>query len=240
MSAVNDYKSHIKYMVDRVLDEQTENIMLAAENIKESIKEGGRFYVFGTGHSHMIAEELYVRAGGLAFISAILEPSLMLHEQPNKSTYLERLTGYADVLLKMNEVTKKDTIMIVSNSGRNAIPVEMAMKAKEMGVFVIAMTSLKHSSKVDSRHKSGKRLFEIANVVIDNGAEFGDAAFNIEGLHTPTGPTSSITGTVLAQTLLIAILEALIKDGVMPPVLKSSNADGADEYNDKIFKEIVK
>ncbi|MET3696676.1 uncharacterized phosphosugar-binding protein [Bacillus oleivorans] len=240
MSAINDYKEYVKNKLESVFNEQTDNILKGADLIKESVKKGGRLYVFGTGHSHLVAEEIYNRAGGLALVTAILEPSLMLHEQPNKSTYVERLNGYAEVLLKMNNLSEKDTLMVISNSGRNAVPVEMAIKAKEMGVSVIALTSLKHSTAVESRHESGKRLFEVAEVVIDNGADYGDATFNIEGLHTPTGSISSITGTAIAQTLIVATLEKLVKDGIQPPVFKSSNADGADQYNDEIFAKYVK
>lgn len=239
MNAVDQYTRYLKEKLATALD-QKEHILKAARLITDSVKKGGRLYVFGTGHSHMIAEEIYARAGGFALVSAILEPSLMLHEQPNKSTYIERLDGYAEVLLKMNNISSKDTIMIISNSGRNPVPVEMAMKSREMGCHVIAMTSLAHSKKVSSRHKSGKRLFEIADVVIDNCADFGDAAFMIEGLDVPTGPISSFTGVALAQTLIVQTLELLVEDGIDPPLFRSSNVDGADEYNHMLFERYVK
>lgn len=240
MSGKNDYKEYLKNLLDNTLDAQAENITKAANLVKESIKDNGRFYVFGTGHSHMIAEEIYNRAGGLALVSAILEPSLMLHEQPNKSTYLERLDGYSEVLLKMYNVSKQDSLMIVSNSGRNPVPVEMALKAKEMGCGVIAMTSLAHSSQVSSRHSSGKRLFEVADVVLDNGSEFGDAAFKVNGLENPIGPTSNFIGIALAHMLIIETVEGLIREGYEPPVFRSSNVDGADDYNDMLFEKYVK
>lgn len=237
MSYVNKYVDFLRDHFEKALTTQTDAIQQAANLIKESVKNGGRFYVFGSGHSHMIAEEIYNRAGGLALVKAILEPGLMLHEEPNKSTYLERLNGYAEVLLKIKGVTAKDTLMIISNSGRNPVIVELALKAQEMGVKVIAMTSIAHSSQTSSRHESGKRLFEAADVVLDNAAEFGDAAFYIEGLETPTGPTSDFTGIALAQTLIVATLEALVREGITPPVFRSSNVDGADEYNDMLFEK---
>lgn len=240
MPAKSNYIDYLKQVLNDTLNSQDENITSAAKLITESIKQGGRFYTFGTGHSHLIAEDIYNRAGGLALVSAILEPSLMLHEEPNKSTYLERLDGYAKVLLNMKNVTEKDSLLIISNSGRNPVPVEMAIEAKKMGLNVIAMTSLSHSSQVSSRHKSGKRLFEVSDVFIDNGAEFGDAAFEIEGFDTPIGPISSLTGIALAQTLIVTTIEILIRDGYNPPVFRSSNADGADEYNDKLFEKYVK
>lgn len=240
MNVIQTYGEYLTKHLEKAVLNQQENIMKAAQLVKQSILAGGRFYVFGSGHSHMIAEELYNRAGGLALIKAILEPSLMLHEEPNKSTYLERLDGYASVLLTLKEVGSKDTIMIVSNSGRNAVIVEMALKARELGASVIAMTSMQHSSQVSSRHSSGKRLFEAADVILDNGAEMGDAAFQVKGLETPTGPTSSFAGIALAQTLLVAVLHELVEAGVEPPVFRSSNLDGADQYNDRLFKTYAK
>ncbi|NRF94416.1 SIS domain-containing protein [Paenibacillus frigoriresistens] len=239
-SQTNKYIQFLRNHFDKALTSQTDRIEQAANLIKESVLQGGRFFVFGSGHSHMIAEEIYIRAGGFALVNAILEPALMLHEEPNKSTLLERLSGYAEVLLKIKEITPRDTLMIISNSGRNPVIVEMAVQAKEMGVSMIAMTSIAHSSQVTSRHESGKRLFEVADVVLDNGAEFGDAAFYLDGLETPTGPTSDFTGIALAQTLIVATLEALIREGFNPPVYRSSNVDGADAYNDILFKKYAK
>lgn len=240
MNMIQTYGEYLMEHLEKVVLNQQENILQAAQIVKKSILAGGRFYVFGSGHSHMIAEELYNRAGGLALIKAILEPSLMLHEEPNKSTYLERLEGYAEVLLKLKEVGNQDTVMIVSNSGRNPVVVEMAIKAREVGASVIAMTSMSHSSQVTSRHQSGKKLYELADVILDNGAEKGDAAFCVKGLETPTGPTSSFAGIALAQTLLVTILNELVEAGFEPPVFKSSNLDGADQYNDLLFKTYAK
>jgi uncharacterized phosphosugar-binding protein len=220
-----------------VKETQRDNIQKAARLVAESVEKGGRMYIFGSGHSHMVAEEIYIRAGGAAFVKAILEPSLMLHEMPNKSTYLERIEGYAGVLLKLHKVDKNDTVVVVSNSGRNALPVEMALEAKKIGAGVIAITSLQHSTTVSSRHKSGKKLYEIADVTIDNCGEKGDAVFEIEGLDTPTGPTSDTTGTAIAQALVATTLDILVKKGIKPPVLVSSNVDGGDEINDRIFDE---
>ncbi len=235
MSVAVDYLTHVKGILEKTILTQEEHLAKAAGLVADSCINGGRFYVFGSGHSHMVAEEIYIRAGGLAYVKAILPPELMLHEMPNKSTYLERLEGYADAMLNLYKVDEKDTIMIISNSGRNAVPVEMALGAKARGCGVIAMTSLEHSRNTDSRHKSGKKLYEIADVVLDNGACKGDAGFYIEGFDVPTGPTSDSIGTALAQALIAQTIHNLVQKGVTPPVFKSSNIDGADEYNDALF-----
>ena len=124
---------------------QFDNLNVAADKIVEAVNKGGNFYVFGSGHSHMVAEELYVRAGGLTFVKAILMPELMLHQMFHKSTNLERLPGYAKAILDLYPIDEKDVFLIISNSGRNSVPVEMAMEAKKRGAYVIAMTSLRHS-----------------------------------------------------------------------------------------------
>lgn len=235
MNISNTYLMYVKSILEKTIDTQCQALEQAADLICDTCMQDGRFYVFGSGHSHMIAEELYIRAGGLAYVKAILPPELMLHEMPNKSTYLERLDGYAKAMLTLHKVEKKDTIMIISNSGRNCVPVEMALEARNIGTKVIAMTSMQHSTQTTSRHQSGKKLYELADVVLDNGAPKGDAAFYIDGLDTPTGPTSDAIGITMAQALIASAMDKMIKQGMTPPVFQSSNVDGADDYNNKLF-----
>ena len=227
---------HSQRKLQQVLEQEMPSIRAAAELVTESCAQGGKFYVFGSGHSHMIAEELYLRAGGLALVHAILPPELMLHEMPNKSTYLERLEGYAQSLVALHRVEARDTVMVISNSGRNAVPVEMCLAARETGAKVIAMTNLRHSSGCTSRHSSGKKMYEIADVTIDNHGQPGDAAFPIQGLDTCIGPTSSVAGITIAQALICQVVDNLVKAGIEPPVFKSSNVDGGDEHNSRMFE----
>ena len=229
------YFAHAQNKLQQVLEHELPNIKIAADYVTESCKNGGKFYVFGSGHSHMIAEELYLRAGGLALVHGILPPELMLHEMANKSTYLERVEGYSQALVELYRVEAKDTVMVISNSGRNAVPVEMCLAAKAKGAKVIAMTSMQHSANCTSRHSSGKKMYEIADVTIDNWGEPGDAAFPIEGLDSAIGPTSSITGITIAQALVCQVVDNLVKEGIEPPVFKSSNVDGGDEHNNRMF-----
>ena len=229
------YFAHAQNKLQQVLEHELPNIKIAADYVTESCKNGGKFYVFGSGHSHMIAEELYLRAGGLALVHGILPPELMLHEMANKSTYLERVEGYSQALVELYRVEARDTVMVISNSGRNAVPVEMCLAAKAKGAKVIAMTSMQHSANCTSRHSSGKKMYEIADVTIDNCAEKGDAAFPIEGLDTCIGPTSDAIGIAIAQALICEVVDKLVKAGVEPPVFKSSNVDGGDEHNNRMF-----
>lgn len=237
MSITTEYFNHGLELLERIKVQEEHNIEAAATLVANSCEKGGRFYIFGSGHSHMIAEELYIRAGGLALVKGILPGELMLHEMPNKSTYLERLDGYSEAILNLHKVDAKDTIMIISNSGRNNVPVEMALKAKALGLKVIALTSLAHSKEVTSRHGSGKTLADIADVVIDNGSVKGDAGFYIDGFDIPTGATSTIVGSTIANALVASVIDKLVKVGFNPPVFKSSNVDGADAYNEALFDE---
>ena len=236
MDTASRYFHYAQDKLQEVLEQEMPNIQKAADLVTESCKQGGKFYVFGSGHSHMIAEELYLRAGGLALVHAILPPELMLHQLSKKSSYMERIEGYGKALAELYKIDEKDAILVISNSGRNAAPVEVCLAAKEKGAKVIAMTSMKHTVGCTSRHSSGKKMYEIADVVIDNHAEKGDAGFEIEGLETPMGPVSSVTGIVIAEALACQVAENLAKAGVTPPVFVSSNVDGGDARNDQLFE----
>jgi uncharacterized phosphosugar-binding protein len=232
--------SYLKFVIKKLEAAEaaeTAHIEQAAELIAASFLKGASFFTFGTGHSHMVAEELYLRAGGLAFVKAILPPEMMLHEAIHKSTILERLEGYAGALLNLYRVGKGDTILIISNSGRNSVPVEMALGAKERGASVIALTSLKHSRQVASRHSSGKRLFEIADLVLDSQADFGDAVYPVKGTALFSGPTSDAVGIALVQAVAVRTAEKIAEAGIEPPLLRSSNTDNADEYNEALFQK---
>lgn len=219
----------------KVMEEELGAIEQAAQLVVTSFQKQGNFYLFGTGHSHLIAEEVYARAGGLANIKAILPPEIMLHEQPLKSTMMERLSGYAAGIMEIYGVNEKDTLLVISNSGRNQVPVEMCLEAKKRGANVIVLTSLAHSMQVHSRHASGKRIFELADVVLNNHAPQGDATYQMAGIPEKLGPVSDFTGIGLAQALIVAIANLMQAAGLPVPIFESSNLDGADEKNRQLF-----
>src|SRR5947208_2455503 len=175
MAGAEEYLGKALEVAHRAAETQLGAIRVAAALVADALAGGRTFWVFGTGHSHALAEELYGRAGGLADVRAILEPGLMLHEGLQKSSLLERLPGLADVLLEINPLESGDVVLIASNSGRNAVPVEFALGARKRGVKVIDLTSLAHSTATTSRAPGGQRLFETADVVLDNCGVPGDA-----------------------------------------------------------------
>lgn len=240
---MDSVKRYFDFLAEKLSDaavSQSNTIREIAELIVNAINQDGRFYVFGSGHSHMIAEELFTRAGGLVFVEAILLPELMLHQFPGKSTNIERLSGYAKAILDLYPIKENDVLLVVSNSGRNNVPIEMCLEAQKRGAKVIALTSMKHSSQVSSRHLGGKNLYQLADYVLDNQAELGDASFEIEGAPAHVAGISDFIGIALVQALVVAISESMIKQGQTPPIIKSANIDGSSEYNKKIKDEFKK
>ena len=198
-----------KNIVDQIQTTQMENLHNASMMIAEAHKNGHKFFVSGSGHSHTVAEELYGRAGTLAFTVPILTQELTLIDHPTKSTMLERLDGYAKILVDLYNVSEGDVVLIASNSGRNAYPVEMAIEAKKRGAKVICITNMKHSTSVTSRHASGKKLYEVSDVVIDNCGEIGDAATPVEGTPFIVFPTSSIANAFITACINAEVCECL-------------------------------
>lgn len=219
-------------VIDQIKDTQLDNIKEAAKISAEAFSQGHKIFVTGSGHSHTLAEELYGRAGGLAFFVPIMTSELTLVEHPTKSTFIERLPGYANILAELYGIKAGDVVLIGSNSGRNAYPVEMALRAKELGAHVIALTNVKHSSSTSPRHASNKRLMDVADVVIDNCGEIGDASFKVEGVEPLMAPTSSFANSIIAQLYSVEIARILVSKGIEAPVFTSANLDGGFEKNE--------
>jgi uncharacterized phosphosugar-binding protein len=221
----------------KIVFNQTEKIEQAAKWIADCLANDGFIYTSGTGHSHIFAEEIFYRAGGFARVVAILDEALMLHKDASYSTEVERQEGYAARLLEDFPLSEKDIFIISSNSGRNTVSIEMAMIAKEKGAKVIVITNFKHTQSVVSRHPTGKRLLEIADLYFDNGGEIGDASVTLEGLDIKVGATSTATGAVILQSMMVQAAENLIQMGIQPEIFSSSNSDEGEEHNEALIKK---
>ncbi len=234
---MTNYFDTVRQVLNEAETRNREALEQAADAVATSMANGGVLHTFGTGHGHMLAEELFYRAGGLVPVNAILDPALMLHLSALSSTHVERLSGYAELVLERYVITAGDVIMVASNSGRNAAPIEMALAAKAKGLTVIALTSVAHSQSQSSRHASGKRLFEVADIVLDNCGVIGDAAVEIDGLPGKIGATSTVVGAALLHTLVERSIEIMLARGVQPPITLSANVDGGDAHNAKLFDQ---
>ena len=235
MRKTHQYITNIQNLILRVLETQMDIIDEAGAIVAETVMSNGYVYAFGTGHSHMMAEELFYRAGGLARVYPILEDALMLHNGAIKSTEMERLDGYAELILQRYECTEKDCLIIASNSGRNPVSIEMVKAAHKRGMKVIGLTNLTHSEAQESRHVSGSKLYEIGNVVLDNQGCLGDASIPIPEIDRNIGATSTSLGAMLLQAVAISAVEIMIDKDHIPEVFSSSNLDEGDEINDKIL-----
>lgn len=226
-------------IVNHVRTQQLDAIREAATRLADCLLQGGIIHVFGAGHSRAFGMEMCGRAGGLAPMKLLGLEDIALLEGTRgiNLVELERDPETAHRLLRLHEVRPEDAFIIVSNSGRNGAPVELALECKKRGIPVIAVTSLAHSVRTDSRHPSGKKLYEIADIVIDNGCPYGDVLLDIPHLHEKTGSASSVVGALIAQSLTVEIIARLIEAGHTPPVFISANVDGSDEHNRKIVEQ---
>lgn len=179
----------------------------------------------------ILAEEVFYRAGSLVAINAMLDNGVSVHFGGTKSSRMERLEGYADIIIGQYDVRPGEAIIILSNSGRNAVPIEMAMAAKTKGLKVIAITSLAFSRSVPSRHSSGKRLFEVADIVIDNKVPPGDAVMEVGKLSQKMGPVSTIINAAILHTIIMQACQTMLEKGFLPPIWMSANLEGGDEFN---------
>jgi uncharacterized phosphosugar-binding protein len=237
VGVVDRFIDEIRDRLLRVQGEQAEQIAAAGALIARTLERGGLVHTFGTGHSHLLAEEIYSRAGGLLPVNVIESSPLMLHEDVVASGAWERLTGAAAVLLEHAPIEAgTDLLVVVSNSGRNAAPVEAAEWARGRGIPVIAVTSVAHSRSLPSAAPSGRRLCEVASVVLDNLGDPGDALVQV-GPHVRAGASSTVVGACLLECAMLSGIEACLQRGVHPPVLVSSNTPGAAETNARLVRD---
>ena len=238
-----DYIGIVSDTIREAYEGQKEVLAEAAAELAAAVREKRNVFVFGCSHAGILAEEVFYRTGGLAVINPVFFPAMMLNTRPvTMTSELERLPGLGKIIFEKNHIGPGDLLILHSVSGRNSVPVDMAMRAKEIGTKTICITNLAYSGAVTSRHPSGKRLFEVCDLVIDNKGCVGDAAVSLEGLPERIGPTSTAVGAALINALVIDAVKLLLEDrangsGDLPPVLMSANLDGGDAHNARIFEE---
>jgi len=224
-------------LVQQIRDSQLESFEKAADLIAQAAVDGRTFYAWGGPHSNLPVQDIFYRAGGNAMVNPIFTPGLSLEEGPIRITsFIERVEGYGKAFFAQIGAEPGDVILLVSTSGRNSFPIEMAMSAKEAGLKVIGMTSMNYTTAFHSRHSSGKKMYEFCDVVLDNLAVPGDAVLEDERMPQKVGPTSGWVGCLMLQALMVEVADQMYQKGMTPPIYIAANVEGHDEYREHMAK----
>ena len=228
-----EYMNKVNELMKDIHDNNCETIKQLIRIFADNIKEDRIIHTFGTGHSHLAGAELFARAGGLGNINSLLDPDVIPSFGAVRSAELEKISGISDILYDTYNINKGDIMIITSNSGRNAMPIEMAYRCKKEGVITIALTNVNQSTNTTSRHFSGKKLYEVCDYILDNSVPCNDSLINVEGILI--GPGSSISNIILLNTIVSEAIKLCIHEGYKPPIFQSQNVDGFN--NDDIYKK---
>ncbi len=247
MNIVQTYRELLSDRIGRVFDNQEDAILKAAEICADSIGAGKLVFTFGTGHGSFAALEMFPRTGTVTGFRPIVESTMISFHRvlgdmgARQYRFIHAQEGYGKAIMSSHQTDPDDAMLVFSHSGINAVTLDMAICAKEIGMKLIGVTSIPHSSQVPSRHSCGKRLFELADVVIDTGAPLGDAGVEIEGLEHRVGATSTSVAIAVGQSINAATAELLVKRGAAPNVMVSPNTTGkeaADRQNDANYTDL--
>lgn len=231
---LDQYADKLISVIGTIRDSQRKQILAAARLAADTICHDGIVYVFGCGHSHLLAEEVFYRAGGLACVSPIVNEPLMLHESATGSGKLEKTQGLASSVLEGYDFGDHDLLIVASTSGVNGVPVEVAVEARSRGVTVIGIASSAYES-VAPRNKHGLRLREAVDLWIDNAVPYGDSCLQPEGLPVKMTPVSTVAGAYIMHSILTEAVQLCLDAGVQPPVYLSGNIPGGNEHNQSLF-----
>ncbi len=240
MKAAETYFDRTMELLARLRATQMEALDQAAAICTEAIAAGGLVFLFGNGHSRMMAEEMTPRQGCFPGFVALVEHALSNHSNIVGANglrgplYLEKYEGYAEEILQSFRFGPHDAFLIISTSGIRPVVVEMALGAKRRGMPVIALVSRAHSESVAPAHSSGKKLADIADVVLDNQCPPGDCILELEGLNWRTGPTSTVTGAMLINMLRCEVAQRLLARGFEPVLLPSHQVTGDASVNEQM------
>ncbi|MEV0207031.1 SIS domain-containing protein [Streptomyces sp. NPDC050788] len=226
-------------LLQRVRDEEAEPIRAAGTLLADTVADGGRLFAFGAGHSSLPAQDVVYRAGGLALMNLLTVPGVVgVDVMPaTLGSALERVDGLASTVLECSPLRSGDTLVIISLSGRNALPVEMAMKARALGVKVIGVTSVAYATQTRSRHSTGTYLRDHCDVVLDSKIAIGDATLTVDTVPAPFAPASTVVTSAIMQAVMATAAGTLADRGIEPPLLRSGNVDGGHEWNCRVMEQ---
>ncbi|AMC94654.1 hypothetical protein AOC36_08165 [Erysipelothrix larvae] len=228
----------IKENIERVSNEETQKIVTLSEMLYEAVVNKQSIYIFGAGHAGIISCEMYYRAGGFMLFNPIFPRELSIDNEPITITsQIERLEGYGRVIAMKANFKTNDLLIVHSVSGRNSAGIDVALVAKENGAHVVAITNLEYSKSVSSRHSSGKRLYEVSDLIIDNHGVIGDAICELEGSQQKVASSSTIIATVILNEAITQLAQRLVDEGLKDlPFFTSANLDGGDQKNENLYK----
>ncbi|MEV7996145.1 SIS domain-containing protein [Streptomyces sp. NPDC086077] len=226
-------------LLQRVRAEEAETVAAAGTLLADTVASGGRLFAFGAGHSSLAAQDVVYRAGGLALMNLLVVPGVVgVDVMPaTLGSALERVDGLATAVLDSSPLRAGDALVIISLSGRNALPVEMALKARALGVRVIGVTSVAYATETSSRHSSGTYLKDHCDIVLDSKIAVGDAELTHDAVPAPFAPASTVVTAALLQAVTATAAVDLAERGIEPPLLRSGNVDGGHDWNGRVLEE---
>lgn len=220
-------------LLRRLQSEEGEQIKTVGKAIADRLANGGRLFAFGCSHSSLPVQDIVYRAGGLMLVNPLYGPGIAaLDTRPTTlGSEMEKLPGFAQAILDNSPLQKGDVLIVVSVSGRNAVPIELAQLAQERGIVVVAVTSHEYTDAVTSRHASGKKMKDFADYVLDNKVDAGDAVLSHDAVPQKFCPLSGVTSTALLHAVVAEVVADLADRGITPPVFLAANLDGGKEWN---------
>lgn len=235
-TALDDYLQAVSELQTRVVTGQRARLLEAAFRMAETTRQDLRILLFGTGHSHLLAEEGFYRAGGLANVVPILSEHTMLHHLPSLGSRLERTPGLADLILERYDPQPEEMLFIFSNSGVNRLPVEMALRGRERGLFIVGISSFEYARQAPLSDL-GQRLDQSVDLALDNGGRPGDALLDLEGFPWRVAPSSTVICALLWNGLVAETARLLLEAGTEPPIFASLNVAGAAQHNQVLLDQ---
>lgn len=238
MSAIDRYLTGIKEKLDLAAQSQAQPMEDVARLLADTTQAGGNLFAFGCNHAGLLALELYYRTGGMVTINPVKAPGLMLDLPHTLMTSdMERMEGYGSVIFKYAGIQPGDAVIIHSVSGRNAATIDFALQCRQAQVKVIVLTNMNTTTREPSRHSSGKNLYELGDIIIDNCGDYGDAMLEVDGFPQKIAPSSTAVGAALLNAIVARAIELLVARGINPPVFISSNVEGGDAHNKAVLDQ---
>lgn len=222
-------------VLEKIRATQREKILQAARIAGETIEKDGIIYIFGCGHSHLIAMDNFYRAGGLCNVCPVLDADLMLHDGAAKSSKMEKMPGIAESVFQRYNLQPEDCLFVISTSGKNAVPVEMSQTAMQHGIPTVAVVSGAYFEDV----AAGPKLYECCDLYIDNCVPHGDAVMEIPGCDTNMGSLSTVASAFIMQAVLMEAAALAARSGKKPPVYMSGNIPGGGEFNKELIRQYI-